>query len=116
MAEKAVTRGSQLLWTPPETDIAVSVTQALGCADLKSPVPVLSASFMSEVVELDANSCHGLVLLADGARQLSDKHVSERMQRYCGRPRAAALRLALDAADAAPAATNGSAQSSGEAV
>jgi len=108
-AEASVVRGAPALWMPAEADVAVAVTRALGCGDLKAPVPLLSTGLATQVVALEPGSRCALALLADGARGLSDAKVAALLQRQKGRPRAAALQLAL-------AAGSGGCGTSGEAV
>lgn len=98
MAEESVIRGS-VLWTPPEADEAVSVTRALGCKDLKSPVPLLTAGLAAECIEISPGTRVGVALLSDGAAGVTDQEVALQLAAHCpGRPRAAALRLVLSAA------------------
>eukprot|EP00928_Gymnodinium_smaydae_P020911 TRINITY_DN18097_c0_g1_i2.p1 TRINITY_DN18097_c0_g1~~TRINITY_DN18097_c0_g1_i2.p1 ORF type:complete len:964 (-),score=209.68 TRINITY_DN18097_c0_g1_i2:96-2903(-) len=95
-AQESLLRGTAL-WTPAEPAAAVAVTRALGCADLKTPVPLLAVGLATEVVQVDQGAGCALVLLADGARGLSDNDVAQRVRQHRGRPRAAALQLAVDA-------------------
>lgn len=98
VAQEAVVRGTRL-WVPPAEDEAVRVTRALGCRDLKTPVPLLSAGLVAECVDLEQlGGTVGLALLSDGAAGLGDAEVASELARHApARPRAAALRLALTA-------------------
>ncbi|CAK0877261.1 unnamed protein product, partial [Prorocentrum cordatum] len=93
-------------------DAAVAVTRALGCADLKSPLPLLATGVATSVVELRPGEHGALVLLSDGAASLAEAEVAAVIQRHQGRPRAAALQLTQDAA----AARGEGAEPSGDAV
>jgi len=97
LAETTTARGGAPIWTPAEEDMALSVTRALGCSDLKSPVPVLTPGLVTQVLELDVRSGAALVMLSDGARALTEKQIADQVHRHRGRPRAAALQLASDA-------------------
>lgn len=102
VAEEAVVRGTTL-WTPQEADEGVRITRALGCRDLKAPVPLLSAGLVAECIELEPGSCFGVALLPDGMRSVSDEEVARQLARHSpARPRAAALRLALEGAAREP--------------
>lgn len=95
VAEESVVRGT-VLWTPPVTDEAVHVTRALGCKDLKVPVPLLSAGLAAECIDLEPGTCIGFALLSDGMHAVGGEDVARELARHSpARPRAAALRLAL---------------------
>lgn len=93
-AEDAVVRESKL-WIPPDCDAGVSVTRALGCADLKSPVQILTSGLATEVVELKPGFVYGLALLAHDLHSVDEATVAARLQQHRLRPRAAALGLSL---------------------
>lgn len=98
VAQESASRGTQL-WSPPEVDVGVQVTRALGCKDLKSPARLLSSDLTVEMVQLGVGDMTGLALLAEGAEDLSDVAVAQHMATHApGRPRAAALRIALEGA------------------
>mmetsp|Transcript_63538 Transcript_63538/g.182451 ORF Transcript_63538/g.182451 Transcript_63538/m.182451 type:complete len:846 (-) Transcript_63538:23-2560(-) len=98
LAEDTVVRGT-VLWTPAEADEAVQVTRAMGCKDLKSPTPLLSASLVAECVELEPGVCVGVAMLPDGMSAVTNEEVAQQLARHSpARPRAAALRLALQGA------------------
>lgn len=102
VAEETVARGTPL-WAPPEADEAVRVTRALGCKDLKAPVQLLSSSISAECIELEPGSCVGVALLSDGLRSVTDAEVAHQLAQHSpSRPRAAALRLALDGTGGKP--------------
>lgn len=106
VAEEAVARGT-CLWTPTGADEGVQVTRALGCKDLKAPVPLLAAGMVAECIELEPGTCVGVALLADGANSVAEFEVARQLARHAPsasappRPRAAALRLALQGAEQA---------------
>jgi len=100
VAVESATRTAQL-WMP-ESD-GVRVTRALGCKDLKAPLPLLSASLTTEVVHLGPCETVGMVLIADSDRPTCLSTIAGRLASHSpGRPRAAALRLTLDESGAAP--------------
>ncbi|CAK0899252.1 unnamed protein product, partial [Prorocentrum cordatum] len=85
---------------------------ALGCRDLKSPEALLGASLAAEVVKLDVGEVAGLALVTEGAESVTDAMIAQRLGEHSpGRPRAAALQIALDA-KRAEAPTGGSAAAS----
>lgn len=95
VAEKAVVRGTKL-WTPLEADEPVFVTRAMGCKDLKSPVPMLTSSLTAECVDIEPGSMIAVAMVADGAHAISETQVAKELARHAPfRPRAAALRIAL---------------------
>mmetsp|Transcript_10758 Transcript_10758/g.29208 ORF Transcript_10758/g.29208 Transcript_10758/m.29208 type:complete len:392 (-) Transcript_10758:43-1218(-) len=99
VAQESASRGGAQLWTPPEADVGVQVARALGCKDLKAPVRLLGNDVSVEIVQLGLSEVTGLALIAEGAEYLLDSHVAQRLAAHApGRPRAAALRIALDAA------------------
>lgn len=96
-----VARATQL-WTPAVADVGVCVRHALGCKDLKVPAPLLDSKFSVEILQLALGEAAGLVFVADSAASLTDSEIARRLSEHSpGRPRAAALRVALDAAEAA---------------
>lgn len=96
VAEETVLRGTQY-WTPPEADEAVYVTRALGCKDLKTPVALLTSSLVAECVELEPGVT-AVAMVADGAQSINDTQIAKVLSNHSPcRPRAAALRIALDA-------------------
>jgi len=98
VAEETITRGTAL-WVPPAEDEPVSVTRALGCKDLKTPVPLLSAGLVAECVEVEPGTCLGLALLPGSMRAVTNEEIARELARHGpARPRAAALRLALSGA------------------
>lgn len=97
VAEETVIRGSKL-WQPSEGDEAVRVTRALGCKDLKVPVPLLSSGLVTECFELEPGRSAAVALLSDAAASVPDADVASCIARHApGRPRSAALRIAMDA-------------------
>eukprot|EP00927_Polykrikos_kofoidii_P059532 TRINITY_DN54681_c0_g1_i1.p1 TRINITY_DN54681_c0_g1~~TRINITY_DN54681_c0_g1_i1.p1 ORF type:complete len:884 (+),score=186.44 TRINITY_DN54681_c0_g1_i1:76-2727(+) len=116
VAEECVARGTKL-WQPSEAEAGVRMTRALGCKDLKVPAPLVSAGLVAECVEIEPGSTVGVALLSDGCASLSEAEVATLMARHAphgassvgtgsvtrgdvtslaARPRAAALRIALD--------------------
>eukprot|EP00747_Dinoflagellata_sp_TGD_P079027 gnl/TRDRNA2_/TRDRNA2_160341_c0_seq2.p1 gnl/TRDRNA2_/TRDRNA2_160341_c0~~gnl/TRDRNA2_/TRDRNA2_160341_c0_seq2.p1 ORF type:complete len:393 (+),score=86.69 gnl/TRDRNA2_/TRDRNA2_160341_c0_seq2:143-1180(+) len=102
LAEEAVVRGTRL-WVPQESDVGVRVTRALGCKDLKVPVPLLTADPAVEIIPLGTGESAGLALIADGTGSVTDSMIAKRLAEHSpGRPQAAALRIGLDGARAEP--------------
>jgi len=101
VAEQAVARGTQL-WIPQEADESVLVTRALGCKDLKTPVPLLNSSFTAECIDLEPGTIAAVAMVADGAQAISESQIAKIIARHSPcRPRAAALRIALEGTQAA---------------
>mmetsp|Transcript_32434 Transcript_32434/g.89699 ORF Transcript_32434/g.89699 Transcript_32434/m.89699 type:complete len:758 (-) Transcript_32434:80-2353(-) len=101
-AVESASRTGQL-WRPADSELGVRVTRALGLKDLKQPVKLLGSGLGVEVVQLGLTEMAGLVLLTDGAESVSDADIARRCAQHApGRPRAAALRIAIDGSEAAP--------------
>lgn len=98
IAEESAARGSQL-WSPEDAEVGVRVTRALGCKDLKIPMKFLNDELKVEIIQLGINEVSGLALVAEGAELLTDSMVARRLAEHApARPRAAALRIAIDGA------------------
>jgi len=95
---EAATRSANL-WAPE--DRSVRLTRAMGFRDLKTPRRLLGCEVAFEVRRLEPGSL-GLTLLSGAARSLSEARVAQIAQRHNGRPRAACVRTATEAAAAAP--------------
>jgi len=79
----------------------VNTSQVLGCKDLKVPEALAGATIKTDVILLSPGEPAGLVLLSEGAEAVPDAAVAQRLaEHWPGRPRAAALRIALDAQQA----------------
>jgi len=99
VAVETVVRGTTL-WSPPEAVEAVQVTRALGCKDLKYPVPLLTSGLAAECIDLEPGKCVGVALLSDALRSVSETDVARQLALHApARPRAAALRIALQGTD-----------------
>lgn len=102
IAEAAVVRATQL-WTPPEGDESVLVTRALGCKDLKAPVPLLTSSMTAECVNITPGAVVAVAMVSDGLHAIKEVQIAKLLSRHSpSRPRAAALRMALEGSAAAP--------------
>jgi len=98
VAVETVVRATTI-WAPTEAAEPVRVTRALGCKDLKAPVPLLSASLVTECIELEPGCSVGVAMLSDSLQRLSNEEIAQQLQQHApSRPRAAALRLALQGA------------------
>eukprot|EP00928_Gymnodinium_smaydae_P015538 TRINITY_DN15750_c0_g1_i1.p1 TRINITY_DN15750_c0_g1~~TRINITY_DN15750_c0_g1_i1.p1 ORF type:complete len:767 (+),score=156.02 TRINITY_DN15750_c0_g1_i1:96-2396(+) len=98
-------------WNPPSKDLGVTTRSVLGCKDLKAPKPLVNSKLNVEIHQLGLSEPAALVLITDGAEALLDSQIAVRCSEHApGRPRAAALRIALDARSAASQVTATSTQ------
>jgi len=90
----AASRGSdgQSALTP------VQVTRGLGLRDLKLPRRIVTAQPQVDVIRLEQEGAHHLVLLSSGAASLTDEEVFKRVSGFSKQPKAASLLVAADAA------------------
>lgn len=101
VAKDMAVRAVRPSWQPSGTELGVNTSQVLGCKDLKVPEALVGAAITTEVILLSPGEPAGLALLSEGAEAVPDAAVAQRLaEHWPGRPRAAALRIALDAQDA----------------
>lgn len=80
----------------PSGDRSVGVTRAMGFRDLKRQRALVGLELSSEVIHLE-DGTHFLVLLSDGARNLTISRLGEIAEVHGTRPKAASLRVSADA-------------------
>ncbi|CAE7720481.1 ESS1 [Symbiodinium pilosum] len=82
------------LWTPPTNARGVEVPSALGLRDLKRPRRLVGLEFSAEVFRIEPGSSCCLLLLTDGANDLTHAQIGEAVAEHQGRPKAVATQLA----------------------
>jgi len=101
VAKDVAVRAVRPSWQPSGAELGVNASRALGCKDLKVPEALIGAAVTTEVILLSPGEPAGLALLSEGAEAVPDAAVAQRLaEHWPGRPRAAALRIALDAQQA----------------
>ncbi|CAE6944632.1 ESS1 [Symbiodinium sp. CCMP2592] len=90
----AAARPATPLWTPPPSSRGVEVSSALGLRDLKRPRRLVGLEFSAEIFRIEPGSSCCMLLLTDGANDLTAAQISEAVAEHQGRPKAVATQLA----------------------
>lgn len=94
----AAARPVAQLWAPPVENRAVAAARAMGLRDLKRPRKLVGLEIVSEVVHLEDNSTFCVMLLTEGMRDVTEAQIADAITLHKGKPKAACLRIAHEAA------------------